>query len=168
VSNCIFRANGAAVLLSSRRADARRAKYRLAHVVRTNLAADDQAYNCVLQMDDDEQKVGGSCWLGPLGSAGTVLCLYRGKGAGITGANSASLVDSHAGLDLLPASEQGNGASTVECLLGRSAQRPQKLQPKQGSPPRDRADELFAPPPLATAPTNQNPRRSGASAWART
>ena len=58
VSNCIFRANGAAMLLSSRRADARRAKYALRHVVRTNLAADDQAYNCVFQMDDAEGKWG--------------------------------------------------------------------------------------------------------------
>lgn len=57
VSNCIFRANGAAMLLSSRRADAGGAKYRLQHVVRTNLAADDQAYNCVMQLDDAEEKV---------------------------------------------------------------------------------------------------------------
>jgi len=58
VSNCIFRANGAAMLLSSRPADASKAKYRLRHVVRTNLAADDQAFNCVVQMDDDEKKWG--------------------------------------------------------------------------------------------------------------
>jgi 3-ketoacyl-CoA synthase len=57
VSNCIFRANGAALLLSSRPADAGRAKYTLKHVVRTNLAADDQAFGCVVQMDDDEGKV---------------------------------------------------------------------------------------------------------------
>lgn len=57
VSNCIFRANGAAMLLSSRPADAGKAKYKLRHVVRTNLAADDQAYNCVFQMDDEEKKV---------------------------------------------------------------------------------------------------------------
>jgi hypothetical protein len=57
VSNCIFRANGAAMLLSSRPSDAGRAKYRLRHVVRTNLAADDQAFGCVMQMDDDEGKV---------------------------------------------------------------------------------------------------------------
>jgi 3-ketoacyl-CoA synthase len=59
VSNCIFRANGAAMLLSSRPADAGRAKYTLKHVVRTNLAADDQAFGCVVQMDDEEGKVGG-------------------------------------------------------------------------------------------------------------
>ncbi|KAI8465507.1 MAG: FAE1/Type III polyketide synthase-like protein-domain-containing protein [Monoraphidium minutum] len=58
VSNCIFRCNGAAMLLSSRPADAARAKYDLRHVVRTNLAADDQAYGCVMQMDDDEGKWG--------------------------------------------------------------------------------------------------------------
>ncbi|KAI8471678.1 MAG: FAE1/Type III polyketide synthase-like protein-domain-containing protein [Monoraphidium minutum] len=58
VSNCIFRANGAAMLLSSRPADAGRAKYDLRHVVRTNLAGDDQAYNCVFQMDDGDGKWG--------------------------------------------------------------------------------------------------------------
>jgi 3-ketoacyl-CoA synthase len=64
VSNCIFRANGAAMLLSSRPADAGRAKYGLRHVVRTNLAADDQAFGCVMQLDDDEKQVGGCAgWL---------------------------------------------------------------------------------------------------------
>jgi 3-ketoacyl-CoA synthase len=72
VSNCIFRANGAALLLSSRPADAGRAKYRLRHVVRTNLAADDQAFGCVVQMDDDEGKVRGLC-----------VCVRGRRGAGL-------------------------------------------------------------------------------------
>jgi hypothetical protein len=63
VSNCIFRANGAAMLLSSRAADAGRAKYKLRHVVRTNLAADDQAFGCVVQMDDDQKQVSWLGWL---------------------------------------------------------------------------------------------------------
>jgi hypothetical protein len=31
----------------------RRAKYELQHVVRTNLAANDTAYNCVLELEDE-------------------------------------------------------------------------------------------------------------------
>jgi len=58
--NCLFRANGSAVLLSSRGGDAVRAKYRLKHLVRTILAADDEAFNCVRQSEDAEHKVGVS------------------------------------------------------------------------------------------------------------
>jgi 3-ketoacyl-CoA synthase len=58
--NCLFRANGSAVLLSSRSGDAVRAKYRLKHLVRTILAADDEAFNCVRQSEDAEHKVGVS------------------------------------------------------------------------------------------------------------
>jgi 3-ketoacyl-CoA synthase len=50
--NCIFRVGGAAVLLSNRRADGWRAKYRLRHVVRTNLAASDDAFQCVYECED--------------------------------------------------------------------------------------------------------------------
>ena len=46
ITCCIFRLGGVAALLSSRRADARRAKYRLQHLVRTHLGASDQAYKC--------------------------------------------------------------------------------------------------------------------------
>jgi 3-ketoacyl-CoA synthase len=56
--NTLFRANGAAVLLSSRPSDARAAKYTLRHVVRTNLAADDEAFGCIWQTDDEEHKTG--------------------------------------------------------------------------------------------------------------
>jgi 3-ketoacyl-CoA synthase len=60
VPNCLFRANGSAVLLSNRPMDASRSKYRLQHLVRTILAADDEAFNCVRQGADAEHKVGVS------------------------------------------------------------------------------------------------------------
>ncbi|GER28486.1 3-ketoacyl-CoA synthase [Striga asiatica] len=56
--NCLFRMGGAALLMSNRRADRKRAKYRLAHVVRTHKGSDDKSYNCVSQEEDDEGFVG--------------------------------------------------------------------------------------------------------------
>jgi 3-ketoacyl-CoA synthase len=53
VPNCIFRSNGAAILLSNKRWDAGRAKYELQHVVRTTLSSD-EAFGCVYQMEDDK------------------------------------------------------------------------------------------------------------------
>jgi 3-ketoacyl-CoA synthase len=52
--NCLFRMGAAAVLLSNRRREARRAKYRLTHVVRTHKGADDRAYRCVYQEEDEQ------------------------------------------------------------------------------------------------------------------
>ena len=46
VTNCLFRLGGVAALLSNRPCDARAAKYRLDHVVRTHLGADPVAYKC--------------------------------------------------------------------------------------------------------------------------
>ncbi|URE02892.1 3-ketoacyl-CoA synthase [Musa troglodytarum] len=60
LSNCIFRMGGAAVLLSNRRADAGRAKYRLVHAVRTHKGADDSCYGCVYQREDGREAVGVS------------------------------------------------------------------------------------------------------------
>ncbi|KAL0430127.1 UNVERIFIED_CONTAM: 3-ketoacyl-CoA synthase 6 [Sesamum radiatum] len=56
--NCLFRMGGAAILLSNRRADRRRAKYRLAHVVRTHKGADDKSYRCISQEEDPEVMLG--------------------------------------------------------------------------------------------------------------
>ncbi|XP_038706227.1 3-ketoacyl-CoA synthase 6-like [Tripterygium wilfordii] len=56
--NCLFRMGGAAILLSNRRCELRRAKYRLVHVVRTHKGTDDKAYRCVFQEEDREGKVG--------------------------------------------------------------------------------------------------------------
>ena len=60
IPNCLFRVGGAAVLLSNRGADRRRAKYSLKHVVRTHKGADDKAFNCVYQEQDGEGKTGVS------------------------------------------------------------------------------------------------------------
>ncbi|KZV57044.1 3-ketoacyl-CoA synthase 11-like [Dorcoceras hygrometricum] len=58
VSNCIFRMGGAAILLSNRPSDKRRAKYQLIHTVRTHKGADDRSYSCVFQEEDENRKVG--------------------------------------------------------------------------------------------------------------
>ncbi|KAK4785658.1 hypothetical protein SAY86_002347 [Trapa natans] len=56
--NCLFRMGGAAILMSNRRSDRRRAKYRLMHVVRTHKGADDKAYRCIQQEEDKEGNIG--------------------------------------------------------------------------------------------------------------
>ncbi|XP_078153922.1 putative 3-ketoacyl-CoA synthase 20 [Carex rostrata] len=60
ISNTLFRMGGAAILLSNRQSDRRRAKYQLIHTVRIHKGADDQSYSCVTQEEDDEGKVGVS------------------------------------------------------------------------------------------------------------
>ncbi|KAF2305929.1 hypothetical protein GH714_008931 [Hevea brasiliensis] len=60
IPNCLFRVGGAAVLLSNRSTDKRRAKYKLVHVVRTHRGADDKAFRCVYQEQDDAGKTGVS------------------------------------------------------------------------------------------------------------
>ncbi|KAJ6848814.1 putative 3-ketoacyl-CoA synthase 6 [Iris pallida] len=58
VPNCFFRMGGASVLLSNRGTHRSRAKYRLAHVVRTHGGADDEAYRCIHQQEDSDGHVG--------------------------------------------------------------------------------------------------------------
>ncbi|VVA31530.1 PREDICTED: 3-ketoacyl-CoA synthase [Prunus dulcis] len=60
IPNCLFRVGGAAVLLSNKSLDRRRAKYKLVHVVRTHRGADDKAFRCVYQEQDDTGKTGVS------------------------------------------------------------------------------------------------------------
>ncbi|KDP46259.1 hypothetical protein JCGZ_10099 [Jatropha curcas] len=60
IPNCLFRVGGAAVLLSNKSTDRRRAKYKLVHLVRTHRGADDKAFRCVYQEQDDEGKTGVS------------------------------------------------------------------------------------------------------------
>ncbi|EMS59116.1 3-ketoacyl-CoA synthase 11 [Triticum urartu] len=60
VSNCLFRMGGAAILLSNRRSARRRSKYQLVHTVRTHKGADDKAFRCVYQQEDESGKRGVS------------------------------------------------------------------------------------------------------------
>jgi FAE1/Type III polyketide synthase-like protein len=83
VPNCIFRSNGAAILLSNKRSDAWRAKYKLRHLVRTTVSSD-EAFGCVYQMEDDNgirgvrlgkelMAVAGASFLG-LNQSACVIC----------------------------------------------------------------------------------------------
>ncbi|XP_020251254.1 3-ketoacyl-CoA synthase 4-like, partial [Asparagus officinalis] len=60
LANCLFRMGGAAILLSNKPSDSGRAKYELVHVVRTNHAANDEAYRCAYQEEDGEGNIGVS------------------------------------------------------------------------------------------------------------
>ncbi|QHO30183.1 3-ketoacyl-CoA synthase [Arachis hypogaea] len=60
IPNCLFRVGGSAVLLSNKCSVKRRAKYKLVHVVRTHKSADDKAFRCVYQEQDDDGKTGVS------------------------------------------------------------------------------------------------------------
>ncbi|KAL0799799.1 hypothetical protein Bca101_054974 [Brassica carinata] len=60
IPNCLFRVGGSAVLLSNKGRDKRRSKYRLSHVVRTHRGADDKAFRCVYQEQDDTGRTGVS------------------------------------------------------------------------------------------------------------
>ncbi|KAF2285056.1 hypothetical protein GH714_037789 [Hevea brasiliensis] len=55
IPNCFFRMGCAAVLLSNRRRDYPRAKYRLEHIVRTHKGADDRSFRCIYQEEDDQK-----------------------------------------------------------------------------------------------------------------
>lgn len=58
IPNCLFRMGGAAILLSNKRCDQRTSKYRLVHTVRTHKGADDKAFHCVYQQQDETGEVG--------------------------------------------------------------------------------------------------------------
>ncbi|KAE8720738.1 3-ketoacyl-CoA synthase 5 [Hibiscus syriacus] len=71
--NCLFRMGAAAILLSNRRSERWRAKYRLVHVVRTHKGADDKAYRCVFEEEDKEGNVGISLSKDLMAIAGDAL-----------------------------------------------------------------------------------------------
>ncbi|KAL8117993.1 3-ketoacyl-CoA synthase 6 [Apium graveolens] len=56
--NCLFRMGGAALLLSNKRRERTRAKYRLVRIVRTHKGGDDKAYRCVYEEEDAQGKCG--------------------------------------------------------------------------------------------------------------
>ncbi|XP_027358142.1 3-ketoacyl-CoA synthase 9-like [Abrus precatorius] len=60
IPNCLFRMGGAAILLSNKNCDRLQAKYELLHIVRTHIGADEEAFKCVYQEQDDAGKVGVS------------------------------------------------------------------------------------------------------------
>ncbi|CAJ2648427.1 3-ketoacyl-CoA synthase 6-like [Trifolium pratense] len=71
--NCLFRMGGAAILLSNKKAEHKRAKYRLIQVVRTHKGGDDKAYRCVYEEEDREGKVGISLQKDLMAIAGEAL-----------------------------------------------------------------------------------------------
>lgn len=71
--NCLFRMGGAAILLSNRSSERRRAKYRLVHVVRTHKGGDDKAYRCVYEEEDAQGNVGISLSKDLMAIAGEAL-----------------------------------------------------------------------------------------------
>lgn len=73
IPNCLFRVGGSAVLLSNKPRDRSRAKYRLVHTVRTHRGADDKAFRCVYQEQDEIGKVGVSLSKDLMAIAGDAL-----------------------------------------------------------------------------------------------
>ncbi|KAF8650757.1 hypothetical protein HU200_063661 [Digitaria exilis] len=73
MASCLFRMGGAAVLLSNRGGDRRRAKYELLHTVRTHHGADDRAHRCAFQEEDEEGFVGVSLSKDIMAVAGEAL-----------------------------------------------------------------------------------------------
>jgi 3-ketoacyl-CoA synthase len=60
IANVLFRMGGAAVLLSNRKQDKKKAKYELQNLVRTHLGSNDKAYHSVFQQVDDAGHAGVS------------------------------------------------------------------------------------------------------------
>ncbi|OMO58851.1 Very-long-chain 3-ketoacyl-CoA synthase [Corchorus capsularis] len=54
LSNCLFRAGGASILLTNKQALKNQALFKLNCAVRTNIGYDDEAYKCCIQVEDDE------------------------------------------------------------------------------------------------------------------
>lgn len=73
IPNCLFRVGGAAVLLSNKGIERRRAKYRLVHTVRTHKGADDKAFHCVYQQQDEAGQLGVSLSKDLMAIAGDAL-----------------------------------------------------------------------------------------------
>uniref|UniRef100_A0A7C9ADG2 3-ketoacyl-CoA synthase n=2 Tax=Opuntia streptacantha TaxID=393608 RepID=A0A7C9ADG2_OPUST len=71
--NCLFRMGGAAVLLSNKPSDRHRSKYQLVHAVRTHKGADDKAYTCAFQREDEAQYRGVSLSKDLMAVAGEAL-----------------------------------------------------------------------------------------------
>ena len=73
IPNCLFRVGGSAILLSNKTKEKCRAKYQLVHVVRTHRGANDKAFRCVYQEQDEKGKVGLSLSKDLMAIAGDAL-----------------------------------------------------------------------------------------------
>ncbi|KAJ3695294.1 hypothetical protein LUZ60_000671 [Juncus effusus] len=73
IPNCLFRVGGAAVLLTNKKSEKRRAKYELVHTVRTHRGSDDRAFRCVYQEQDGTSKTGVSLSKDLMAIAGEAL-----------------------------------------------------------------------------------------------
>ncbi|KAL9226547.1 hypothetical protein vseg_002347 [Gypsophila vaccaria] len=58
VPSCLFRMGCSAIILTNKWSEIKRAKYRLQHIVRTNLGANDKAHKCVTQEEDPKGNLG--------------------------------------------------------------------------------------------------------------
>ncbi|KAH7447770.1 hypothetical protein KP509_01G120500 [Ceratopteris richardii] len=73
IPNCLFRVGGAAILLSNKGKERRRAKYELVHTVRTHKGADEKAFYCVYQEQDETGELGVSLSKDLMAIAGNAL-----------------------------------------------------------------------------------------------
>ncbi|KAK4438287.1 3-ketoacyl-CoA synthase 7 [Sesamum alatum] len=73
LANALFRMGGVAVLLSNKKQDKLKAKYRLRYLFRTHMGSDDQSYQSVFQQSDDAGEVGVSLSRSLLHVAGHAL-----------------------------------------------------------------------------------------------
>ncbi|KAF2574787.1 hypothetical protein F2Q70_00000900 [Brassica cretica] len=73
ITNCLFRVGGTAVLLSNKASDRRWSKYMMVHTVRTHKGANEKAFNCVYQEQDDNGKTGVSLSKDLMAIAGEAL-----------------------------------------------------------------------------------------------
>ncbi|GLJ50193.1 hypothetical protein SUGI_1068090 [Cryptomeria japonica] len=100
MSNCLFRVGGSSLLLSNKAVDGSRAKMELVHLVRTHLGQNDQAYNSIVQREDDEDVMGVS------------LSTYLIEAAGIALKNNITTLASK----VLPISEQMYFVYNLLCI----------------------------------------------------
>ncbi|KAH9295751.1 hypothetical protein KI387_039339 [Taxus chinensis] len=73
MSNCLFRVGGSSLLLSNKAKDKGRAKMEMTRLVRTHLGCNDQAYNSIVQREDDEDVMGVSLSTYLIEAAGIAL-----------------------------------------------------------------------------------------------
>jgi 3-ketoacyl-CoA synthase len=79
LGNCLFRCGGSAALLTNDPSLGRRAKMALRHLVRENIAGDEEAHTCALQRDDGDGRVGISLSKALPKAAARALSLNLGR-----------------------------------------------------------------------------------------